>query len=90
MMAATAYLSPVAQLPYCRGCGHSLVVRQLSRAFEQLGLPPRSVALTTDIGCVGLADSLFPYLHTVHTTHGRSTAFATGMALADAIVEPQD
>ena len=45
--------------------------------------------LTTDIGCVGLADSLFPYLHTVHTTHGRSTAFATGMALADAILEPQ-
>jgi len=83
------YLSPTAKLPYCRGCGHSLVVRQLSRALERLGLPPRSVVLTTDIGCVGLADSLFPYLHTVHTTHGRSTAFATGMALADAILEPQ-
>ena len=24
------YLSPTAKLPYCRGCGHSLVVRQLS------------------------------------------------------------
>jgi len=81
------YLSPTASLPYCRGCGHSLVVRHLSSALEHLGLPPRSVALTTDIGCVGLADSLFPYLHTVHTTHGRSTAFATGMALADAILE---
>jgi pyruvate/2-oxoacid:ferredoxin oxidoreductase beta subunit len=42
--------------------------------------------LTTDIGCVGLADSLFPYLHTVHTTHGRSTAMATGMALAEAVL----
>ena len=83
------YLSPTAKLPYCRGCGHSLVVRQLSHALEHLGLPPRSIVLTTDIGCVGLADSLFPYLHTVHTTHGRSTAFATGMALADAILEPQ-
>jgi pyruvate/2-oxoacid:ferredoxin oxidoreductase beta subunit len=62
------------------------VVRQLSRALEQLQLPPRSLALTTDIGCVGLADSLFPYLHTVHTTHGRSTAFATGMALAEAVL----
>jgi pyruvate/2-oxoacid:ferredoxin oxidoreductase beta subunit/Pyruvate/2-oxoacid:ferredoxin oxidoreductase gamma subunit len=88
MMAETLYLSPTAKLPYCRGCGHSLVVRQLSRALEQLVLPPRSVVLTTDIGCVGLADSLFPYLHTVHTTHGRSTAFATGMALADVIMEP--
>ncbi len=83
------YLSPTASLPYCRGCGHSQVVRQLSRALEHLGLPPRSVVLTTDIGCVGLADSLFPYVHTVHTTHGRSTAFATGMALADAVLESQ-
>lgn len=87
MTAASHYLSPTANLPYCRGCGHSLVVRQLSGALEHLGLPPRSVVLTTDIGCVGLADSLFPYLHTVHTTHGRSTAFATGMALAEAIQE---
>jgi pyruvate/2-oxoacid:ferredoxin oxidoreductase beta subunit len=62
------------------------VVRQLSHALERLGLPPRSVVLTTDIGCVGLADSLFPYLHTVHTTHGRSTAMAIGMALAEAVL----
>ena len=84
-MGENIYLAPDAQLPYCRGCGHALVVRHLSHALAQLQLPPRSVALTTDIGCVGLADSLFPYLHTVHTTHGRSTAFATGMALAEAI-----
>lgn len=88
-MASPRYLSADASLPYCRGCGHSLVVRHLSRALERLELPPRSVALTTDIGCVGLADSLFPYLHTVHTTHGRSTAFATGMALAESVVEPK-
>lgn len=83
-MTESVYLAPDVQLPYCKGCGHALVVRHLSRALERLGLPPRSVVLTTDIGCVGLADSLFPYLHTVHTTHGRSTAFATGMALGEA------
>lgn len=82
------YLAADAKLPYCRGCGHALVVRHLSQALEALQQPPRSIALTTDIGCVGLADSLFPYLHTVHTTHGRSTAFATGMALAEAVLEP--
>jgi pyruvate/2-oxoacid:ferredoxin oxidoreductase beta subunit len=85
-MGNTTYLASDAKLPYCRGCGHALVVRQLSRALEELSLPPRSVVLTTDIGCVGLADSLFPYLHTVHTTHGRSTAMATGMALAEAVL----
>jgi pyruvate/2-oxoacid:ferredoxin oxidoreductase beta subunit len=74
------------KLPYCRGCGHALVVRQLSQALERLALPARSVVLTTDIGCVGLADSLFPHLHTVHTTHGRSTAMATGMALAETVI----
>ena len=85
-MGNPAYLASDAKLPYCRGCGHALVVRQLSHALERLGLPPRSAALTTDIGCVGLSDSLFPYLHTVHTTHGRSTAMATGMALAEVMV----
>ena len=74
------------KFPYCRGCGHALVVRQLSRALEGLALPARTVVLTTDIGCVGLADSLFPHLHTVHTTHGRSTAMAIGMALAEAVL----
>ncbi len=87
-MADVQYLEPNAKLPYCRGCGHAVVVRQLSRALERLQLAARSVVLTTDIGCVGLADSLFPYLHTVHTTHGRSTAFATGLALADTLFEP--
>jgi 2-oxoglutarate ferredoxin oxidoreductase subunit beta len=87
-MSESPYLAPDARLPYCRGCGHASVVRQMSRAFERLQLPPRSVVLTTDIGCVGLADSLFPYLHTVHTTHGRSTAFATGIALGDVLFEP--
>ena len=87
-MAEHQYLAPDAKLPYCRGCGHASVVRHLSQALERLQLPPRSVALTTDIGCVGLADSLFPFLHTVHTTHGRSTAFATGMALAEVVLEP--
>jgi len=84
-MGNSTYLAGDAKLPYCRGCGHALVVRQLSHALERLSLPPCSVVLATDIGCVGLADSLFPYLHTVHTTHGRSTAVATGMALADAV-----
>jgi pyruvate/2-oxoacid:ferredoxin oxidoreductase beta subunit len=83
-MGNATYLAGEAKLPYCRGCGHALVVRQLSHALERLALPPRTVALITDIGCVGLSDSLFPYLHTVHTTHGRSTAMAIGMALAEA------
>lgn len=79
----TPYVRRDAALPYCKGCGHGLVLRALGGALEQLQWPPASLAVVTDIGCVGLADELFATPHTVHTTHGRSTAFATGLALAE-------
>lgn len=72
--------------PYCKGCGHGLVARRLNEALVRLGLEPRDVVLTSDIGCVGLVDPLFPRLHTVHTIHGRSTAVATGAVLADGLL----
>ncbi|MCX6136669.1 MAG: thiamine pyrophosphate-dependent enzyme [Ignavibacteriales bacterium] len=52
----------------------------------QLQLTPSDIALVTDIGCIGLADMMFVPVHTVHTTHGRSTAFATGIQIADAVL----
>lgn len=70
--------------PYCKGCGHPLVLRALDAALARLELDPADVAIVTDIGCVGLADAQVVGPHTVHTTHGRSTAFAAGLAIADA------
>ena len=70
--------------PYCKGCGHPLVLRALDQALSSL--EPADVAVVTDIGCVGLADSQLATPHTIHTTHGRSTAFATGIALADSVL----
>lgn len=72
--------------PYCKGCGHGLVARRLNQALMTLRLDPSEVVLTSDIGCVGLVDPLFPGVHTVHTIHGRSTAVATGAVLADALL----
>jgi 2-oxoglutarate/2-oxoacid ferredoxin oxidoreductase subunit beta len=83
---ATSYLTSGAALPYCKGCGHGLVLRALGAALAQLGRPPEEIVIVTDIGCVGLADAQFSKPHTVHTTHGRSTAFAAGMALADGVL----
>lgn len=82
------FIRPDAAMPYCRGCGHGLVLRALEAAVRRAGIPPRDVAVVTDIGCVGLADSLLESPHTIHTTHGRSTAFAAGIALADAVLGP--
>ena len=73
-------------MPFCKGCGHSHVVRQLNKALIRLGVSPSEVCLVTDIGCIGLADSMFESVHTVHTTHGRSTAFATGLQIADSVL----
>lgn len=77
------YMTEGAMMPYCKGCGHTIVTKKLNEALEKLALPPSDIVLVTDIGCIGLIDALFDKVHTVHTTHGRSTAFATGIAVAD-------
>lgn len=81
-----SYLVENPRFPFCKGCSHTHVLRKLDEALVALQLPPKDVALVTDIGCIGLADALFDEVHTVHTTHGRSTAFATGIALADSVL----
>ncbi len=81
-----SYLVENCSMPFCKGCGHTHVIRKLNEALLRLRLQPRDVCLVTDIGCIGLADGLFESIHTVHTTHGRSTAFATGVELADSIL----
>lgn len=80
------YMTKGAPMPFCKGCGHSHILRNLDEALIKLQLDPKDVCLVTDIGCIGLADYLFDKVHTVHTTHGRSTAFATGIALADKVL----
>lgn len=84
------YLSENPAYPFCKGCGHNHVVTRLNDALVELQLDPSKILLVSDIGCIGLVDSLFSELHTMHTTHGRSTAFATGVELADAIVNTSD
>lgn len=81
-----SYLVDNPRFPFCKGCGHGHVIRHLNEALVALQIPSKDVALVTDIGCIGLADGLFREIHTVHTTHGRSTAFATGLVLADSIL----
>lgn len=80
------YMTEPCSIPFCKGCGHSHVLRKLNDALVRLQLDPHKVCLVTDIGCIGLADSLFALPHTVHTTHGRSTAFATGIELSDGVL----
>ncbi|MBI5216714.1 MAG: hypothetical protein HY960_13260 [Ignavibacteriae bacterium] len=82
----TTFITENCAMPFCKGCGHTHVLRKLNDALMKLQIPPSKVNLVTDIGCIGLADALFETPHTVHTTHGRSTAFATGIELADSVL----
>lgn len=68
------------ELPYCKGCGHHLIVRNTVKALEALDAAPLDVVLVTDIGCHGIVDGNFA-THTVHGLHGRSVALAAGIAM---------
>lgn len=68
-------------LPYCPGCGHTVVVKALNAALVKLRLDPRKVVVVTDIGCIGLADRNFT-TSAFHGLHGRSITYACGIKLA--------
>lgn len=66
-------------LPFCKGCGHSIISRNTEKALQNIKLNPLYVILVTDIGCHGIIDKAFNS-HTVHGLHGRSVALASGIS----------
>ena len=86
---SSKYLKEDQDFPYCMGCGHTMINKALANAFAKSGLKPSKINLISDIGCVGLVDKMF-LTNTIHTTHGRSTAFATGIQLADELLYDND
>lgn len=76
------FLRP-AQMPHilCPGCSHGIVAGALLRAVDRLGLAQDSVAVVAGIGCSSRLPGSMDFC-TLHTTHGRAPAFATGLKLA--------
>src|SRR5512140_3223210 len=66
---------------WCSGCGIGVVMGSLIRAIESLGLDNDQVALVAGIGCTARMPVYMDY-NTLHTTHGRALAFATGLKIA--------
>ena len=66
---------------WCSGCGIGVVMGSLIRAIENLGLENDQVALVAGIGCTARMPVYMDY-NTLHTTHGRALAFATGLKIA--------
>lgn len=67
---------------FCNGCGHGVVLEYTFWALEELNLDMDKVAFASGIGC---SSRLPGYINAdgLHTTHGRSIAFATGIKAAN-------
>jgi 2-oxoglutarate ferredoxin oxidoreductase subunit beta len=66
---------------WCSGCGIGVVMGALIRAIDHLGLKNDQVALVAGIGCTARMPVYMDF-NTLHTTHGRALAFATGLKIA--------
>src|SRR5512136_477315 len=66
---------------WCSGCGIGVVMGALIRAIDHLGLKNDDVALVAGIGCTARMPGYLDF-NTLHTTHGRALAFATGLKIA--------
>jgi 2-oxoglutarate ferredoxin oxidoreductase subunit beta len=69
---------------WCAGCGIGIVLGAIIRAVDGLGLDKNDVAMISGIGCTGRMP-VYVDFNTMHTTHGRAIAFATGLKM----VKPQ-
>ncbi|HKL12285.1 MAG TPA: thiamine pyrophosphate-dependent enzyme [Halanaerobiales bacterium] len=67
---------------WCPGCGHGTIMGNLARAIDKAELDPNKVVVVSGIGCSGRASGYMNF-DTLHTTHGRAIAFATGIKLAN-------
>lgn len=67
---------------WCSGCGHGILMHAVARAIEELDIDKDKICVVSGIGCSSRASGYFNY-NTVHTTHGRALAFATGIKIAN-------
>ncbi len=65
---------------WCAGCGIGIVLGAIIRAVDSLNLDKNDVAMISGIGCTGRMP-VYVDFNTMHTTHGRALAFATGLKL---------
>ena len=67
---------------WCWGCGDGVILKAVIRAIEKSGWEQNDVCIISGIGCSGRFSSYVDF-NTIHTTHGRTVAYATGVKLAN-------
>ena len=71
---------------WCPGCGDFGILNALQMAFSELGLQPHQIVLVSGIGCSGKEPHNIK-AYGVHTLHGRTLPFATGIKIANPELE---
>lgn len=67
---------------WCPGCGDHALLNSIQRAMAEIGVSPDNTAVISGIGC----SSRLPYYvntYGFHTIHGRASAIATGVKVAN-------
>lgn len=70
------------EVRWCPGCDDYVILNAMQKALPELGVPKEDIVFVSGIGC----SSRFPYYmdtYGMHTIHGRATAIATGVKLAN-------
>ncbi len=66
---------------WCPGCGHGLILASILRAIHKIDWKKEETVMVSGIGCAGRIPGYVDFC-TLHTTHGRALAFATGIKFA--------
>lgn len=66
---------------WCQGCGNGIILRDVVKAIDNLKLDVDKTIIVSGIGCSARAAGYLNF-QTLHTTHGRAIAFATGIKMA--------
>jgi len=67
---------------FCAGCGNGTIINCTLAAIEQMAWKKEDTVFVSGIGCSSRAPGYIA-ADSLHTTHGRAIAFATGVKLAN-------
>jgi 2-oxoglutarate ferredoxin oxidoreductase subunit beta len=71
-------------IDWCIGCGNFGILRAIELSLEELKLDYHNTVMVSGIGCSGkLPHFINTKISGVHTLHGRSLAFASGIKIAN-------
>ncbi len=67
---------------WCPGCGAGTIMNSILRTVQKLGYEKNDIVMVSGIGCSSRMPTYVDF-NTLHTTHGRALAFATGVKISN-------